>query len=158
MAPPIEPHRHRPFASPAASAAGRLGPLVVAMSTFISGPVRADDVVVIVNKGNANSVDSDFVRRIYTGALKGWPDGSPVLALDQSEGTEAREQFSNTVLRKNMANLKAIWSQNIFTGKGLPPRLASPDAEMKRIVAAEPRAIGYIWRSQLDDSVKAITK
>jgi ABC-type phosphate transport system substrate-binding protein len=121
-------------------------------------PACADEVVVIVNKGNPNVVDIDFVRRVYTGSLKGWPDGSPVLVFDQSEDTETREVFSNIMLRKSMANLRAIWSQNIFTGKGLPPKLASPDTEMKRIVAAERNAIGYIRRSQLDDSVKVAVR
>jgi ABC-type phosphate transport system substrate-binding protein len=132
--------------------------LVLAVAGLGATPVRADEVVVIVNKDNPNAVDVDFVRRIYTGSLRGWPDGSPVLAYDQSEDTEAREQFCAGVLRKSMANLKAIWSQNIFTGKGLPPRVASPDAEMKRAIASERNAIGYIRRSQLDDSVKVVAR
>lgn len=117
---------------------------------------RADEVVVIVHKDNPNPVSPDLVMRIYTGAIKGWPDGNPVMAFDQAEDAQARELFCSLVLRRSPANIKAIWSQNIFTGKGLPPKIAAPDAAMKRAVATNRNAIGYILSSQLDDSVKAI--
>jgi ABC-type phosphate transport system substrate-binding protein len=132
--------------------------LLALLAPVQAAPVLDDEVVVIVNKANSNAVDIDFVRRVYTGSLKGWPDGSPVLAFDQAEDSETRDHFSAAVLRKSSANLKAIWSQNIFTGKALPPRVASPDVEMKRAVAADRHAIGYVRRSQLDDSVKALER
>lgn len=119
---------------------------------------RADDVVVIVNKDNSNVIDQTFIVRVYTGALKGWPDGSPVIAFDQAEDTPARELFCTSVLRKSAANVKAIWSQNIFTGKGLPPKIESPDAAMKRAVAANRNAIGYVRLSQVDNTVKVVAK
>ena len=136
---------------------GVLVALGVAALLMIGAPVRANDVVVIVNKLNPNAVDLEFVRRVYSGSLRGWPDGSPVLAFDQAEDAAVREQFCSTVMRKSMANLKAIWSQNIFTGKGLPPKVVSPDAEVKRRVASDRQAIGYILRSQLDDTVRVVT-
>ena len=119
---------------------------------------RADDIVIIVNRDNANVVDAAFVQRVYVGAIKGWPDGRPVLVLDQPEGSEAREVFCTTVLKKSVTNVKAIWSQNIFTGKGLPPNVASPDEAIKQAVAANVGAIGYIRASQLDATVKVLGK
>lgn len=118
----------------------------------------AEDVVIIVNKDNTNVVDLTFVQRVYIGALKGWPDGSVVIMLDQPEGSEARDVFCTTVLKKSAPNVKAIWSQNIFTGKGLPPKVSTPDQAIKQFVAAHKGAIGYIRASQLDDSVKAVAR
>lgn len=156
----------RSSATPAGAqpdARGRRAFLLQAFATAVlAGTGRAlaaggEDVVVILNKDNPNAVDLGFVVRVYTGALKGWPDGSPVFALDQPEESASREVFCATVLKKSVANLKAIWSQNIFTGKGLPPRVAGAgDAEMKRLVATNRNAIGYIRASQLDDTVKAV--
>jgi hypothetical protein len=54
--------------------------------------------------------------------------------------------------------MRAIWSQNIFTGKGMPPRVVSLDAEMKRLVATNRNAIGYIRTSQLDPTVRVIER
>ena len=121
-----------------------------------SAGARADDIVIIVNRDNRNVVDTAFVQRAYVGTIKGWPDGTPVTALDQPEGSDAREQFCTSVLKRSVANLKAIWSQNIFTGKGLPPKITSPDQAIKQAVALNVGAIGYIHASQLDATVKAL--
>lgn len=122
-------------------------------------PAFADGVVVIVNKDNSMPVDLAFVGRVYTGAMRGWPDGSPVFVLDQPEDSMAREVFCTTILKKGVANMKALWSQNIFTGKGLPPRVAGAgDAEMKQIVSTNRNALGYIRESALDDTVRAIRR
>jgi ABC-type phosphate transport system substrate-binding protein len=131
--------------------------LLLALLAMSTG-VFAEDIVIIINKDNANAVDTIFVQRVYVGTVKGWPDGSVVMVLDQPEGSEAREVFCSTVLKKSVPNVKAIWSQNIFTGKGLPPKVSSPDLAIKQFVATNKGAIGYIRASQLDDSVKTIAK
>lgn len=136
----------------------RLGLLLAVLCALAASRARAEDVVVIAHRDNPNTIDRAYVARIYTGALKGWPDGTPVMAFDQDADSEARQSFYGSVVGKSPANMRAIWSQNIFTGKGLPPKIAAPDAEMKRAVAANRNAIGYIRASQLDDSVKVIER
>lgn len=131
---------------------------LTAGSLLWSSSVWSDDVVVVMNRDNANTVDLAYVAKIYSGALKSWPDGSPVFALDQPEDSEIRANFSSQVLHRSVANMRAVWSQNIFTGKGLPPKVISPDLEMKRLVATNRNAIGYIRASQLDSSVKVIDR
>jgi ABC-type phosphate transport system substrate-binding protein len=119
---------------------------------------RSDNVVVIMHRDNPNNVDLAYINKIYSGALKAWPDGSPVFALDHAEDSELRALFSSHVLRRSVANMRAIWSQNIFTGKGMPPRVVSVDTEMKRLVATNRNALGYISAAQLDPSVKVIDR
>ena len=118
----------------------------------------ADEIVVIVHKDNPHAFDRGFVQRIYTGAGKAWPDGSPVFPLDQDPGGEVREAFCQDWLGRSSAAVGAIWAQNIFTGKALPPKIVAPDEQMKRIVATNRNAIGYIRRSALDDSVRALLR
>lgn len=127
--------------------------LVLACGT---SPARADEVVVIVNKDNPHIVDNQYVARLYTGAIKGWPDGSPAFPVDQMEGSDARAVFYATVVGKSQATMRAIWQQNIFSGHGLPPKIASSDAAMKVLVATNRNAIGYILESKLDASVRVI--
>jgi ABC-type phosphate transport system substrate-binding protein len=135
----------------------------IALSLFVSwlaSPVEvfADDIVMIVNRDNMNVVDAAFVQRVYVGTIKGWPDGTKVMVLDQPEGSDAREAFCATVLKKSVNNVKAIWSQNIFTGKALPPKISTPDLAIKQAVASNIGAIGYIHVSQLDATVKVLGK
>jgi hypothetical protein len=115
---------------------------------------RPADVAVIVHPDNPHAVTPEFVRRLYTGAIRSWPDGSPAFALDLPEEHALRPAFSQQWLGRSVANVRAIWSQNIFTGKGLPPRVTSAEAEMRRLVATHRNAIGYIGIAMLDDQVK----
>ena len=115
----------------------------------------SDDIVVIVHKDNTQAIDLGYVQQLYVGSVRGWPDGTPAFVLDQPNGSPGRELFSTSILRRSSANVRAIWAQNIFTGRGLPPKVAA-DEEIKRIVATNRNAIGYVRASQLDDSVRAI--
>ena len=121
-------------------------------------PAWAADVVVIVNKTNANAVDKSLVVKIYTGEAKNWPDGGPVFALDQAEDNPVRADFNSSVLGKSSGNMKALWAQNIFAGKGLPPKVVDPDAEVKKVVSTNKNAIGYIKAASVDDTVKVVVK
>jgi ABC-type phosphate transport system substrate-binding protein len=137
---------------------GAVRGLLWCLGMVLGAAAHADDVVVIVHKDNTSQIDAAYVAQIYTGTLKGWPDGTPVFALDQMEDTPARRQFYTQIVGKSAAAMKAIWSQNIFAGKGLPPKVASPDAEMKRLVATNRNAIGYVLATQADASVRVIGK
>ena len=138
----------------------RLLTLITASSAMLaaSGVRAADDVVVIVNKDIPHIVDKDYVAGIYTGRIKGWPDGSPVFPLDQGESSTARAEFYTTVVGRSQANMQALWAQNIFAGKGLPPKVATPGLEMKKLVATNRNAIGYIRASELDATVKVLLR
>jgi ABC-type phosphate transport system substrate-binding protein len=131
---------------------------LIVSSLAITFDAFADDIVIIVNRDNMNVVDAAFVQRVYVGTIKGWPDGTKVLVLDQPEGSDAREAFCATVLKKSVNNVKAIWSQNIFTGKALPPKITTPDLAIKQTVASNIGAIGYIHASQIDATVKVLGK
>lgn len=128
----------------------------IAVRPGIVTAADADEIVMIVHRENAHPVDRSFVQRVYTGALRGWPDGSPVFALDLAERDPTRLDFLKDVIGRSAATMKAIWSQNIFTGKGYPPRQAEPADEMKKLVASNKNAIGYVRASQADDSVRVI--
>lgn len=133
------------------------GAAVVLVAIGAGRIVSAEEpVVVIVHRDNPFDVDREFVRRVYLGTERGWPDGSPVFALDQPEDSDVRRTFCTAVLGRSVANVRAIWSQNIFTGRGMPPKLAPADAEMKRIVSLNRNAIGYVRASQLDATVRAV--
>lgn len=132
--------------------------LAAGIGVMIMLPAWAGDVVVIVNKGNANAVDKAFVVKVYTGEAKAWPDGGPIFSVDQGESNPVRADFSSNVLGKSVSNMKALWAQNIFAGKALPPKVVDQDAEVKKVVSTNKNAIGYISASSVDDTVKAVVK
>ena len=131
--------------------------IVVTFTLLTSAPAAAaDGIVVIVNKNNTQPIDRATLVKIYTGATKYWPDGSPIFALDQEENGETRNMFYADKIQKNPATIRTIWAQMIFSGRGLPPKVAKVDDKMKQIVSANKDAIGYVRRSAADDSVRTI--
>ncbi|WP_374499090.1 hypothetical protein [Zoogloea sp.] len=133
-----------------------LAPLVLLLAAH--GAIAEEEMVVITNLENANAIDRAYVIKVYTGAVKGWPDGSPIFLLDYGQDSELRKIFYAKVIGKSPAAMRAIWSQNIFTGKAMPPRVTQEDNEMKRIVAGNRNAIGYIRASQIDRTIKVVDR
>jgi len=127
-------------------------------ATVVAGPAFAGDVVVIVNKANDNSIDKNLVMKVYAGESKSWANGGAIAALDLPEDNPARAAFASEVMGKTVANMKALWAQNVFAGKAVPPKVVPSDDEVKKTVAANKGAIGYIKAGAADDSVKVVVK
>lgn len=109
------------------------------------------DIAIIVNpKNSAASMGIADVANVYLGNVSG------LVTVDLPEGSPMRDAFYEKVAHKNAAQVKSIWARLIFTGVALPPKQAASAAEVKKIVAGDPKAIGYIDKSELDDSVKMV--
>ena len=115
-------------------------------------------VVVIVNKANDNAIDKALVAKIYTGESKVWANGGAINAYDLPEDNPERASFANDVVGKSPGSLKSLWTQNVFTGKAVPPKGAASDDDVKKAVSANKNAIGYVKASSVDDTVKVVVK
>jgi ABC-type phosphate transport system substrate-binding protein len=76
--------------------------------------------------------------------------------VDQAEGSSIRNDFYQKLADKDAAQVKAIWSKLVFTGKATPPKEFKSSTDVKKAVADDPKAIGYIDKSAVDDTVKVI--
>jgi ABC-type phosphate transport system substrate-binding protein len=131
--------------------------LLVAGS-LLGAAAMAGEVVAIGNKANTNAVDKAFVARAYSGEARLWADGGAIALIDQGDDNPARADFNQNFLGKSNSNVKAMWGQLIFAGKALPPKVIDGDAEVKKAVAANKNAIGYVRPSSVDDTVKVLAK
>lgn len=77
--------------------------------------------------------------------------------LDLAEGSATREAFYKKLTNRDAAQVKATWSRIVFTGKGQPPAVQADAAAVKKAVAADPKAVGYIEKAAVDGSVKVVT-
>jgi ABC-type phosphate transport system substrate-binding protein len=121
-------------------------------STFAIAALPASaEIVVIVNKDNpASRMFSEQASQFFLGK------SAMFTPIDQAEGSKIRADFYQKVADKDPAQVKAIWSKLVFTGKATPPKEFKSNAEVKKAVAEDPKAIGYIDKSAVDDSVKVI--
>ena len=95
---------------------------------------------------------------IFLGSLGRFPNGTQAIPIDQPEGSPARDEFYAKYASKTPAQIKAHWAKIVFTGRGQPPKTVSTDAEIKRLITADPQAVSYIDRSALDSSVRMLSE
>ncbi|MYM26257.1 hypothetical protein GTP46_26865 [Duganella sp. FT135W] len=116
-----------------------------------AAPLTAAETVVIVNQKNpATRMFSDQAAQFFLGK------SSIFRAVDQPESAAIRADFYRKIADMDAGQVKAIWAKLVFTGKATPPKQYANSAEVKRAVAADPKAIGYIEKSDVDDTVKVI--
>jgi ABC-type phosphate transport system substrate-binding protein len=109
---------------------------------------NAEVVVIVSAKSTATTMTVDDIANIYLGkstAMKPVDNATPV-----------RAQFYTAVAGKDEAQVKAIWSKLVFTGKATPPKELPSSAEVVKAVAADPNAIGYVDKASVDGSVKVV--
>lgn len=119
--------------------------LVLAAATL---QARAD--VVVVGHPSAAPMSLDQVSDAYLGKTPS------ITMYDLADASAGRAEFDRKALNKDPGQLKALWARLAFTGKGQPPRELADDAAVKKAVAANPKAIGYIDAAAVDGSVKVL--
>jgi ABC-type phosphate transport system substrate-binding protein len=125
----------------------------LAVGTAAAG---ADVVAVVSSKSSVTALSRNQVVDIFLGKTSRYPDGEQAVPIDQVEGAAARDEFYATFTGKSAAQIKAHWSKIIFTGRGQPPRELPNSIEVKKVVVQDPKAIGYIERSFVDDKVRVL--
>jgi ABC-type phosphate transport system substrate-binding protein len=119
--------------------------LMLLVSLSVATPAEDARYKIIVNPKNpVTSIDRDTLRNMFLKKRVVWGDGETIRPIDLSTKFPVREQFGRTVLKKTPAQLKTYWTQQIFSGKGVPPPEASSPADVIKYVAAYPGAVGYV--------------
>lgn len=121
----------------------------VMVGLLLSTAALADDVVVIGNPAAA-ALTKDQVSNLFLGKTSG------MKLLDQPDSSKIKADFY-AKLGHDLSQVKATWSRLIFTGKGQAPREVPDSAAVKKAVAADPTAIGYIEKSDVDGTVKVLS-
>ena len=116
---------------------------------LLAAAAHADEVVVIANPA-ASSMTKDQVSDLFLGKSSG------MKLVDQPASAPIKAAFYQQVTGHDLSQVKATWSRLVFTGKATPPKELPDSASIKKAVASDPKAIGYVEKSAVDGSVKVI--
>lgn len=125
-------------------------------TTMVAANASADVVVIVSADSDITRLTPEQATKIFLGKIDTFPNGNRAVPVDQAEGSAARDEFYSKVVHKNSSQLTAYWARIIFTGDGRPPKLLEGNAAIRKAVADNPDAIGYIDRSAVDSSVRII--
>ena len=124
--------------------------MIAAVATLVLSAPAFADVVVVVNAANSDAVSKDQIASVFLGK------STALTPIDQADGSAIRGEFYKKVADKDASQAKALWSKLVFTGKATPPKEVASSADVKKAIAANPKAIGYIEKSAVDASVKVV--
>lgn len=138
------------------SACRRIAAILCGLCMSVAARAAADIVVIASANSPLSRLTSDQAADIFLGKAASLPNVGKITPVDQVEGSAVRQEFYRKAANKTAAQLTAYWSRQIFTGKGEPPAAVGDTEAVKRIVASNPSAIGYIPKSAVDASVKPL--
>jgi ABC-type phosphate transport system substrate-binding protein len=129
--------------------------LAAALQAMVSLPAKAQIAVIVHRSNNIGDLPLAEVRKFLMGDKTTWRNNKHVVVLMSEAGTPEREIILREVYKMNEEEFARFSLQIAFTGHAQPPRNVAA-AEMKRIVAETPGAIGYVPIAEVDDSVRAV--
>ena len=124
-----------------------------ALLLALAASAAAEELAVIVHPTRTTALDASEIAQIYLKQRRRWPEGSTIVPVNREPDSAERKQFASAVLGQTPQQLAVYWNRRYFHGVQPPATLASEEA-VKRFVAREPRAIGYVRVSALDASVR----
>lgn len=132
------------------------GAVLITALGVIPTLAQAQVVVIISAKSPISKLTAEQVSQIFLGQSKTYYTGAMAEPVDHSEGAAARNEFYQKVLGKSAAQLKAHWAKLSFSGAGQPPKALPDDKAVVKLVAENPKYIGYVDKAAVDASVKVV--
>ena len=131
--------------------------LLVTACLALLAPAWADTVVVVSASSPVTALSAEQVSDLFLGKAGRFPDGAgPVQTYDLGEGSVARELFYRRISGRDPAQMTAYRARMMFTGRGQPPIELDHDDQVRRAVARNPLALGYLERTAVDTSLRVV--
>ena len=113
-------------------------------------------LLVIVNPEIQGEISRNDVARIFLGKSTQFPGGEQAVPLDIDPRDPNYALFTREVLYKSPGQLRAFWAKQVFTGRGMPPKTAKSDEQLRTLVAEHKAYLSYIDADKKDASVRVV--
>jgi ABC-type phosphate transport system substrate-binding protein len=92
---------------------------------------------------------------IYTGDVRSWDDGEPVIVFDLKPRGDVKDIFYD-FLGKSASRMKSIWLKRMLAGEGDPPPAIESEEAVLQKIKTTPGAVGFISQEKVTDEVKVL--
>jgi len=123
--------------------------LCAAGSTSVNA---GDPLAVIVHPSRSAELTRAEVERIYLKKKRHWDDGTPIVAINRGADSKTRAEFNHRIFGEAEKRLARYWDEQYFQGI-LPPITLSSDEAVRRYVATDRNAVGYVRATAVDATV-----
>ena len=131
--------------------------LPVLLALLWAQALAAEEIVVIVHPDRIVSLRTAEIAQIFLKQRRFWGNGDAIVPVNRDAGSPAREDFTRAIFRSDSRAQINYWNREYFRGV-LPPITFASDESVLRFVASDPRAVGYVPASLVDDTVRVAAR
>lgn len=102
-----------------------------------------------------DSMSKSKIVDLFTGDVRLWANGQPVVPLDLQSPKEVRKDFYKA-LGKSSSRMRSIWMKKKLSGEGDVPESVETEDEVVAKVAATPGSISFVRTAHATSSVKVL--
>lgn len=134
----------------------QIRPFLFALLCLVSNQALAELVVIVNARSGVAVMTRGEVINVFFGRNRQFFNGLEAQPVDLNDGHPDRARFYKALVGKEIADINAYWSRQLFSG-GLqaPGRVASSE-EVVKWVASRPGGIGFIELSKADARVRVV--
>jgi hypothetical protein len=124
---------------------------------FLVATLASAQVSVVVAKASKYTPTEADAKSFFAAVKLEWPDGTKVQVIDQPDAATAKT-FYEKFVGVPVTQVRKEWTKLILSGQATAPVKCASDDEVKKALAANPAAIGFIATASLDATVREIAK
>ncbi|MDD2885068.1 MAG: hypothetical protein PHT48_08505 [Dechloromonas sp.] len=121
-----------------------------------SGGAWADPVVIVNSRSGIAVMSRSDVINVFFGRNRQFFNGIEAQAIDLLDQHPLREIFYQRLVGKDLAEVNAYWSRQVFSGRMQAPLRAASIDEVLKWVVEHPGGIGFIPLARADARVRVV--
>ena len=106
------------------------------------GDAAAQEIVVIAHKGLATSLSKEEIKQIFLGQKTRWDDNSVIRFVIYAE-ENIYAAFLKDYIKKTPFQFNNYWKKQVFTGKGIMPKMFKDPQKVVEFVSKTEGAISF---------------
>ncbi len=118
--------------------------------------VRAELVVVVNARCGVAAMTRNEVVNVFFGRNRQFFNGVEAQPVDMPDGHPDRARFYRALVGKEVSEVNAYWSRQVFSGRMQPPTKVNTTEDVVKWVTSHPGGIGFVDLSKADARVRVV--
>jgi hypothetical protein len=126
------------------------------LSILPAGEAVAELVVVVNVRAGVALMTRNEVTNVFFGRYRQFFNGLEAQPVDLPDTHPDRARFYKALVGKDLSDVNAYWSRQVFSGGMQPPPKVNTADEVLRWVISHPGGIGFVDSSKVDARVRVV--
>lgn len=121
-----------------------------------AGAAHAQLVVVVNARSGVAAMSRNEVINVFFGRTRQFFNGVETQPVDMADSHPDRARFYSALVGKELSEVNAYWSRQLFSGRQQPPVKAASPEDVMRLVLSQPGGIGFVELAKADARVRVV--